>query len=281
MSIKIVVDSACDIDKKEADELGIELLPIEVRFGEECYLDGVNLSHKQFFEKLIESSELPCTSQINTYTFEECFNKIVADNNQAIAITLSSKLSGTYNNAVKASKLYAGIQVVDSLNACVGQRLLVLYAIDLVNKGLQLQQIKEELDRAKTKIRLLALLGTLKYLKKGGRISSFTAFAGELLQVKPVVSVVNGEVKLVGKAMGSKKGNNLLIQLVEKEGGIDYNMPYATAYSGLDNSVLNKYIEDSQILWKDKIKQVPQYMIGSTIGTHIGPGGIAVAFFVK
>lgn len=130
----------------------------------------------------------------------------------------------------------------------------------------------------------MAVLGTLKYLKKGGRISSLVAFAGEMLSIKPVVSVVNGEVKLVGKAMGSKKGNNLLTQLVEKSGGIDFSMPYALAYSGLSSEYLNKYLKDSKPLWEeyiDKIENIPSYMIGSTIGTHVGPGAVAVAFFAK
>ncbi|MDE5592927.1 MAG: DegV family protein, partial [Clostridiales bacterium] len=113
------------------------------------------------------------------------------------------------------------------------------------------------------------------------RISSVAAIAGELLSIKPVISITKGEIKLLGKAMGSKKSNNLLNQLVEKCGGIDFDMPYALAYSGLSDTYLQKYLNDSERLWKGKTEFVPSYMIGSTIGTHAGPNAIAVSFFAK
>ena len=281
--VKILVDSASDIDLEEAEKLGISLLPMEVRFGDEEFLDGVNLSHRKFFEKLVESVELPKTSQINEFRFEESFRKLTENGDEVVAIVISSKLSGTYNCAKKASEAFAGkVEVVDSLNACIGERILIQYALRLAKDGKRsAKEIAKELDDKKGKIQVLALLDTLKYLKKGGRISSVVAFAGEMLSIKPVVSVVKGEVKLVGKAMGSKKGNNLLMQLVEKCGGIDFDMPYALGYSGLSDEYLKKYLKDSEILWKDKTENVPSYMIGSTIGTHVGPGAIAVAFFAK
>ena len=199
-----------------------------------------------------------------------------------IAITLSSGLSGTYNSAVRAAKNFNGVYAVDSLNACIGERILLQYAMRLVKEGvLSAAEIVAELDKSKHKIQLLAVLDTLQYLRKGGRISSVAAFAGELLSIKPVVSVVGGEVRLAGKAMGSKKGNNLLTQLVDKCGGIDFSMPYALGYSGLSDAYLQKYLRDSEKLWKDNTDSVPAYMIGSTIGTHVGPGAIAVAFFAK
>ncbi len=283
MAIKLVIDSASDIDKIEADEKGIELVSMEVRFEDEVYLDGVNLSRKEFFEKLIESSALPKTSQINEYTFDEVFERLTKEGDEVIAITLSSKLSGTYNSAERASRKYNGkVQVVDSLNACIGQRILCDYALRLIKEGnLSASEIVEQLNKKKKNIQLLGVLGTLKYLKKGGRISSVVAFTGEAFSIKPVISIVSGEVKLVGKAIGSKKGNNLLNQLVEKCGGIDFEMPYCVGYSGLSDDVLKKYLEDSGNLWKSQTDSVPSFMIGSTIGTHIGPGGIAVAFFSK
>jgi len=127
----------------------------------------------------------------------------------------------------------------------------------------------------------MAVLGTLKYLRKGGRISPLIAFAGELMSLKPVIAVENGEIKLVGKALGSKKGNNLLNQLIEKCGGIDFSMPYGTMYSGIDDSYLQKYISDSKSIYENYTDTVPQYIIGCTIGSHIGPGAIGVSFFSK
>lgn len=281
--IKIVVDSASDIDLNEADDLGIALMPLQVRFGAEEYLDGVNLTHKQFFEKLIESAELPQTSQINEFRWAETFESLTKDGDDVIAITISSKLSGTYSCAVKAAKKFGGkVRVVDSLNACIGERILLNYARQIVSDSkLSLNEAEKLLNEAKKKIQLLAVLDTLKFLRKGGRISSVAAFAGELMSIKPVISIINGEVKLVGKAIGSKKGNNLLMQLVDKCGGIDFGMPYALAYSGLNDDYLQKYLHDSELLWKGKTEHIPSYMIGSTIGTHVGPGAIAVAFFAN
>ena len=213
--IKIIVDSASDVEQDEADELGISLIPMKVRFGDEEYSDGINLTHKEFFEKLIESAELPQTSQINEYSWEEKFKELTADGSEVIAITISSRLSGTYSNAVKAAKKFGGkIYVIDSMEACIGERILLQYAIRLVKEGRSATEIFKELNEKKSKIQLLAVLDTLKYLRKGGRISSVAAIAGEMLSIKPVVSVVKGEVKLVGKAIGSKKRNNLLNQLV-------------------------------------------------------------------
>lgn len=281
--IKIIVDSASDVEKTEAEQLGIDLIPMKVRFGEEEYSDGVNLLHCEFFEKLIESAQLPQTSQINEYNWEESFKQLTADGNEVIAITISSKLSGTYSEAVKAAKKFGGkVYVVDSIEACIGERILLQYAIKLVNEGkLTAGEIVAELNEKKHKIQLLAVLDTLKYLRKGGRISSVAALAGEMLSIKPVISVVKGEIKLQGKAVGSKKSNNLLNRLVEDCGGINFDMPYALGYSGLSDEFLQKYVNDSENLWKGKTKNLPCYMIGSTIGTHVGPNAIAVAFFAN
>lgn len=282
MAIKVVVDSASDIDEEDAERLGIEMVPMEINFGEERYYDGVTLGHREFFEKLIETDVFPKTSQINEYRFSEVFARSVEAGEEVLCITLSKKLSGTYHSAESAAKKYNGkVRTVNSNNVCIGERLLVQYALRLIEEGRRLDEIERELNEKKRNIRLLALLNTLKYLKKGGRISPLVAFAGERLNLKPVIAIEGGEVKLVGKALGSKKGNNLLMQLVRENGGIDFSMPYATAYSGLDESLLQKYLEDSGHLWRDSVQSVPVYQIGSTIGAHAGPGAIAVAFFGK
>ncbi len=280
--IKILVDSAADFELTEAEELGITLAPILVRFGKDEFMDGVNITHREFFEKLIESGELPQTSQINEFRFAEYFKNLTANGDDVIAITISSKLSGTYSCAVKAAKKFGGkVRVVDSLNASIGERVLLHYALRLLNGGLTVDEIVKELNERKQKIQVLAVLDTLKYLRKGGRISAAAAIAGEMLSIKPVVSVIKGEVKLVGKAIGSKKGNNLLNQLIEKCGGIDFERPYTLGYSGLSDDYLKKYLHDSEKLWKGNTDSVPSYLIGSTIGTHVGPNAIAVAFFAK
>lgn len=283
--IKVLIDSASDITQEEAEKKGIFMIPLEVRFGEDVYLDGVNLLPQQFLEKLVESNELPKTSQINEYRWTEQFEKLTADGSQVIAITISSKLSGTYNSAKMAAKKFPNqVFVIDSLSAATGERVLCDYALRLIAEGKTANEIAEELETKKKKLQVIAVVDTLKYLRKGGRISTLTAFAGELLSIKPVISVINGEVKLVGKAMGSKKSNNLLMQLVEKVGGIDFEMPYGLIFSGYRDEYLRKYLEDSASLWQEHVadmKNIPVYMYGSTIGTHVGPNALGVAFFAK
>lgn len=280
--IKLIIDSAADIGKAEADKLGIVMLPMVIMIGDEEYYDGVDLSPAEFYEKLIESSVLPKTSQINPIRFEEEFEKHVKNGDELIVITISSKLSGTYKSAVEAAGKFGGkVHVVDSLNACIGERLLCEYALRLIKQGLSANEIVERLEEKKKKIKLMALLGTLEYLKKGGRISSTVAFVGEMISLKPVVGVIDGEVKLIGKALGSRKGNNLLNKLVSQSAGIDFSMPYGAIWSGLDSSLLDKYIQDSAALWQGDTDFLPKYQLGATIGTHIGPGAIGVAFFEK
>ena len=277
--IKIVVDSASDITQSEAESLGVSLISMRVRFGEEEFSDGVDITHREFYEKLIESDALPQTSQINEFCWAERFDELLKDADEVLAITISSKLSGTYVSAAAAAKKFGTrVRVVDSLSACIGERILCMYALRLIRDH-GIDDAERLLNENKNKMQVLALLDTLHYLKMGGRISAATAFAGELLSIKPVVCIADGEVKLVGKALGSKRGNNLLAQLVEKCGGINFDMPYALGFTGLDDKLLVKYIGDSERLWKGRVDSLPVFAIGSTIDTHVGPGAIAVAFF--
>ena len=280
MAIQFIIDSAADIVPVEARMLGLLHIPLKVMFGETEYNDAVDLTHEEFYEKLIESDTLPTTSQINPDTFARVYQTIVDAGDTAVVITLSGKLSGTYQSAMIAAEDFEDkIFVVDSETVCVGERILIERGLELRRQGFSAAEIKAQLDLEKKHIRVLALLDTLEYLKKGGRISSAAALAGNILSIKPVIAVENGEVALVGKARGSKKGNNLLRELVENCGGINFQKPYALAYSGLSDKLLKKYIEDSSELWNSRAKELPITTVGCTIGTHVGPGAIAVAFF--
>ena len=280
--VKIMIDSACDIGMQEAENLGITMIPMNIMIGEEEYYDGVNLSPTEFYEKLIENTVLPKTSLVNAFRWEKSIQKVLGEEDELILITISSKLSGTYKSACDAAEKFGGrVHVIDSYNAAVGERLLCLYALELVKQGLSTKEIVSLLDEKKKKIKVIALVGTLEYLKKGGRISSAVAFAGELLSVKPVIGVVDGEVKVLGKALGSKKGNNLLNKLIQESNGIDFDMPFGTLWSGLSTVMLDKYIQDSASLWQDSTDAVPRYQLGATIGTHVGPGAVGFAFFEK
>ncbi len=280
MNIRIITDSGCDMLPPYAPNLTV--LPLTITFGEESFLDGVELDHHRFYEKLIEGEELPTTSQIAPAAFEEAFQRAVDAGEAVVCVTLSSKLSGTYQSARIAAEGFAGqVWVVDSENVTIGQRLLVERAVELAGQGLDAAQLSARLDQEKKDIRLVALLDTLEYLKRGGRISPSIAMVGGLLSIKPVVAVENGEVVLLGKARGSKNGNNLLIQTIEKTSGVDFSRPYRLGYTGLDDGLLQKYIADSVQLWQDHVEELPVSTVGGAIGTHVGPGAVAVAFFQK
>lgn len=280
MRVNIITDSACDILPPESKKMDIAVLPLQIAFGEDLYYDGVDLDHDAFFEKLIETDVFPKTSQITPYEYKKVFAEIEEKGEEAVCITLSSKLSGCYQSASFAASDSNGIYVVDSLNACLGQRILVELAVRLRDEGLSAKEIYEQLEEKKKHIKLVALLDTLEYLKKGGRISPTVAFAGAVLSIKPVIAIVDGEVVLLGKARGSKNGNNKLIEMIQNNGGINFDMPFCLAYSGLSRDMLNKYIEDSKFLYEGRVDNLPITSIGSAIGTHIGPGAIAAAFFV-
>lgn len=280
MSIRIITDSASDIVDIKRDDLTV--IPMIITFGEEQYQDGVTLSHEEFYEKLIESDTLPTTSQIPPFTFQEAVKKAVEQGEKVIIITMSGKLSGTWQSAMMAAEEYPdSVYVVDSENVTVGERILVEYALRLNDYGLSAKDIVYELERIKKKICLVALLDTLEYLKKGGRVSKTVAFAGEMLSIKPVVAVEGGEVVVIGKARGSKKANNFIIEKIQASGGIDFSKPYFLGYTGLSDGLIRKYAEDNISLWKEHVKELSIETVGGTIGTHAGPGAIAVAWVAK
>ena len=280
MKIRVITDSAADLPQPCRPE--ITVLPMAVTFGEEQFLDGVDLTHRQFYEKLIEGDALPTTSQINPTQFEEAFRRAVDEGEDVVAVVLSSKLSGTCQSARIAAEEFSGrVFVVDSENATIGQQILVRRALDLLDQGLDAAAIAGELEREKKDIRLVALLDTLEYLKRGGRISPSVALVGGLLSVKPVIAVEHGEVVMLGKARGSKNGSNLLVQEIRKTNGVDFDRPYLLGYTGLEDSLLQKYIADSAALWAEHTNALPIGTIGGTIGTHVGPGAVAVAFFQR
>ncbi len=328
MAVRIVTDSGSDILPDEYENLRV--LPLSVNFGATTYLDGVDLTHERFYELMVEEDELPKTGQVNPYAFGQAFEEAVVAGDDVVCITLSSKLSGTYQSALTAaSGMNEGfgangaggsndanavddasdangsndaneapnandasgaksvnnakgtVHVVDSMSVCVGERVLVEYALRLADEGRSAAQIAAELLHARERIVVVGLLDTLEYLRRGGRISGAAAGVGQLLSIKPVISIQDGEVVLLGKARGSKNGRNLLNEQVTAAGGIDFAMPLALGYAGLSDKLLMKYIDDSREIWEPGFAdgKLPIHTVGATIGTHVGPGAIALAFF--
>ena len=279
MRVRIIIDSTTDL----APELRgrVEIVPLTVSFGTEEYIDGVTITHEEFYNKLIESDVLPTTSQATPAAFEKVFKEVAAAGDSAVVITLASQFSGTCQSARIAAEDYDNIYVVDSGSVTLGAGILAEYALRCARSGMTAAEIAGLLEKKKEDICLIATLDTLEYLKKGGRISAAVAFAGGLLNIKPVVNVKDGVINMLGKARGSKQGNNLLVQEIEKTGSIDFDMPILLGYSGLSDALLKKYITDSAPLWENGIDTLRYTSIGSVVGTHAGPGAIAAAFFHK
>ena len=279
MCVRIIVDSSTDVSEKYREK--IKFVPLTVRFGDKEYLDGVELSKHQFYEMLVESDVLPTTSQATPAAFAEYLESVASAGDSAVVITLSSKLSGTYQSAVLAAEDYPNIYVVDSQSVAIGTGVLAQYAVELAQQGMGAEEIAQVLTQQREKVCVVALLDTLEYLKKGGRISKTVAFAGSVLNIKPVVTVQDGAVALIGKARGSRNGNNLLVEKIREAGGVDFERPVLLGYTGLSSALLEKYVDDSKALWADHVDKLDGCLLCSVIGTHAGPGAVAVAFFRK
>lgn len=277
MKTRIIVDSTADLMPEFKTRAHI--IPLTVHFGDEEYIDGVTIDHKAFYEKLIESDVLPTTSQATPDAFMKEFQKAKDAGEEAVVITLSSTFSGTYQSATIAAEDFDNVYVVDSRSAAMGSGILVELAFRLLDEGKSAKEIAEILNEEKKRIIVVALVDTLEYLKKGGRVSKTVAFAGAVLNIKPVLSVYDGEITMLGKARGSKMGNNLLVQEIEKAGGVDFSKPVLLGYSGISDALLLKYIEDSRYIWEKNLDEIRYTSVGSVIGTHAGPGAVVVAFF--
>ena len=282
MAVKFIIDSAADVIPSECAALGVTHLPLTVRFGEEEYADAVTLSHQEFYEKLTANPNHPTTSQITPAVFADAYEQLTAAGDQVVVITISSKLSGTYQSAIIAAEDYEGkVFVVDSRTATFGERILLQRGLQLAGQGLSAVEIAAKLNEEKNRIRLYAVVDTLEYLKKGGRISATTAVVGGLLNIKPAIAVQDGIVESVGKARGNKAANSLLRGLVDKTNGIDFSMPLCTVYSGLSDENLQKFLVEHADLFAGVSGPVPTSSAGCVIGSHVGPGAVGVAYFEK
>lgn len=279
MSVRIIVDSSTDVGEQYRSR--IEVVPLTLHFGDQEYFDGVTIDKQEFYRKLVESDVLPTTSQATPAMFDGVFREVAAAGDSAVVICLSSKLSGTYQSACIAAEDYENIYVVDSLSVAIGTGVLAEYAVRCAEEGMPASLIASLVTQRREDICVIALLDTLEYLKKGGRISKTVAFAGGVLNIKPVVTVTEGEVTLIGKARGSRNGNNLLVEKIRQAGGVDFTLPVLLGYTGLSSALLDKYVEDSRELWKDALEEIPRSLLCSVIGTHVGPGAVAAAFFKK
>ena len=280
MGVRILTDSASDISQKRAKEWGITVLPLKVRFGEDEFLDGVTLSSRDFYRKLVETDELPKTSQISPYDYETEFEKAKEAGDDLICFCLSAGVSGSYQSACIAAQDYPdNAYVIDTRQFCISEFIIVQRAVLMREQGMGAKEIGAAITEEMKGAHVIAVFDTLEYLKLGGRLSSAAAFAGNLLMIKPVLTIDEGIVKILGKARGSRNSHNMLMEFVQKSGGIDFTKPVCLAYSGFSDDMLKKYVEDSKSLYEGNEDQLQFAEVGATIGTYSGPGAIALAFF--
>ncbi len=278
--IQILTDSTADISPAEARELGVWVVPLQLNMNGEMYQDGIDLPIETFYDMLEKSDKLPTTSQPSPELFLQYFEQAKETGDTVICILLSSALSGTCQSAqiAKEESDYDNIFIVDSKNATLAQSLLVHRALQRVRDNWTAQEIVDDLEVAREHLRLFAVVDTLKYLHKGGRLSGTAALAGGLLGIKPVVSILDGKLKLTDKARGLPGAYVAIFKQIDKCGGIDENWPVMVGYTGKRHGVepFARYVTQNLHMQTPVI-----HSIGTVIGTHAGPGACGIAFFEK
>ena len=280
----IMTDSASDITQKEADNLGIRIVPLTTTFPDGTYRDGVDIKAEEFYEKVASTDSIPFTSQPSPAEFLSAFDAAFASADDIVCITISSGLSGTCQSACIArddlpEQLQSHVHIIDSLTCSVAEGLLVRVAIRMRDAGETAEKIAAELEQQRDRVHIVAFVDTLDYLSKGGRMPKALSAAATFLSIHPVIGIVDGKVALLGQARGPKKGQNVLTKVVRQNGGVNFSLPFRLAYSGGGRDLLQRYWEENDDLHAEWRGEPPVSMLGPVIGTHSGPGAIAVAFF--
>ena len=279
MAVILITDSGCDLTLQQAKVLGVELVPMTVHFDGEEFRSGIDLTNDVFYEKLTASDTIPTTSQPTPHQFESVYRKVRESGNQAVVVCVSSALSGTYQSACIALDGFDDcIHVVDSQAVSIAQRILLDYAIHLREHGADAKAIAEALNTKKLDVCIYGAVDSLTYLIKGGRLSKAAGTVGSLLGIKPVLTLSEGALIVAGKARGPKAAITMTHNLI-KTASVDQNMPFGVGYTGTDPSVAEIFLETvgGEFAGKD----TPVYQVGSTVGTHAGPGLYLAAFFKK
>jgi len=278
MTVKIVTDSTADLPSQLAQQLGITVVPVYVRFGEKVYRDRVDISEDEFYQKLLESSIHPTTSQPSPSDFASVYSKLSTETDEIVSIQVTSKLSGTYNSALQGRGM-AGIrcrvEVVDSQSVSMGLGLITMAAARLAEAGESLQRVMEEIGQAIPNIRLLAVFDTLKYLLRGGRIGRAKALLGSMLNVKPMLTMRNGELCPAGLCRTRSKGMERLLNLVRN------------TLNTQELAIVHSTTPDEAGSLRERIgvtldkRQIHLARLGPALGVHGGPGTLILALREK
>ncbi|MAP56634.1 MAG: hypothetical protein CL697_02740 [Chloroflexi bacterium] len=271
--IALVTDSTCDLPKSVVKDKNITVIPLNVHFGEETFLDGIDLQSNEFFEKLSTSEIHPQTSQPSVGRFVETYNDLLKKHDSILSLHISSKLSATYNSALQAQKEIGNekIKVIDSMNGTLGLGAIVHHIADLNQKGESFENLVKEAEKIIPNAIFMGLVPTLEYLAKGGRIGKARAFMGSLLKIKPILSAVDGEIQSVGKARTLIKGMDFIVEEMK-------NRKISKLF------IVHANHEERANLLKEKTKDLidPKDIIiaefGPVVGTHLGPGSFGVGF---
>ena len=276
MAVCIMTDSTSDFTIQQAQELGVEIVRQKVRFGQQEYIDGVGLTPEEFYQKLAQSDALPQTAQVNPEEFCQAFRQALDRGDQVLGVFLSSDLSGTYQSALAAREMCGGqgVFLVDSRSVTLGLNLLVRQAVALRDAGAGPEQIQRELEGLKGRTRLCAAVDTLKYLRMGGRLSGAAAALGGLLNIKPLVAVEQGKVEAVAKVRGQQAALQWLEEQLERQKP-DTQYPVIFGHSAA-----------AQLCQDFSERVLPRLpgcvchsaQIGSSVGTHVGPGAVGLAY---
>ncbi len=273
MTVKIVTDSLSDITSDIAPELGITVVPLTVTFGKESFLDRVTMTTDEFYYRLVHDATWPITTQPPPGDFIKVYNKLAEETDEILVVTLSSKLSGTYQSALQAKSMVekeCRIEVIDSLTVAMGLGLIVITAAKAVQAGANLDKVADLVRRAMPRSHLIALFDTLKYLAKGGRIGKAQGLVGALLSVKPVLTVKDGEM-------------SPLTRLRSRAAGMDYLYNFVAGFSHIEELAVEHATtpEDADSLAERLSSVFPKERIyrstiSPVVGTYAGPGAMTV-----
>lgn len=280
MRIRIVTDSAADLELWEQEQYGVECVPLQVHFGDVSYQDDGKFPKDAFYQKLTTDKHSPSTSQPSPEEFKALFQDAAAHGDEVVVITLAEVLSGTYQSANIGKEMagYGPVYLVNSCTASVGQKMLVLRAAQLRDQGMPAQEIADAIEELKHRVKLYFCIDTLEYLRRGGRLSAAAAGIGTLARVKPILSLGDqGQVQMVAKCMGRRKAMDTLCKLLQGE-ALDPEIPPCGVYSADDAHCLEllERLRRGGVDCPDNVRS----NMGPVIGTHVGPGAFGAAIAV-
>lgn len=273
--IKIITDSTCDLNKEVIEKYDIEVIPLIVNFGEESYLDGVNIDIREFLRRINEGDIFPTTAGINPHRFYEIYKKYLDEGYKIISIHLSSKMSGTYQSACIAKEMLESnnITVIDSLNVTAGLGLLVIKAAELKEKGHSIDEIERTLKKTIPHVKSGYVFVSLDNLVKGGRLSKTVGAIGNLLNIKLILASVDGKMEVLDKVRGTKKAIKTILNYLDK-----LNNQEPSILLHIDNKDILPALQEE--LTSRRVNYI-ECEVGCVVGTHAGPNACGIAFIEK